>query len=243
MTIVLKLGGSVITRKGERETLDDSALERAAGAVAGRSGGLVLVHGGGSFGHPAADARGLSRSEGSRDAAAALDVHDAMGLLSDAVVSRLQDHGAAALPIHPLSAADRDETGALEVAVRPIEAMLAEGFLPVLHGDVVVHAGRGVTITGGDDLVVALADALDADRVGLCSRVPGVLDSDGAVVDRIDDYERVAGGLGGSGSTDVTGGMGGKVRTLLESDVRASIFGLDDLEGFLDGGEPGTLVG
>lgn len=242
MTTVLKLGGSVVTRKGERETIDEAALSRAAAAVGGAPDDLVVVHGGGSFGHPTADAHGLSRTEGSHDAASALDVHDAMGLLSDAVVARIQDHGGAALPVHPLSAAARDESGHLALGTGPIEAMLAEGFVPVLHGDVVVHAGRGVTIVSGDELVVELARALGAERVGLCSTVPGVLDSDGEVVPRIDEYGRVADALGESEDTDVTGGMAAKVRTLLDLDVPASIFGLEDLEAFLAGGSPGTLV-
>ena len=242
VTTVLKLGGSVVTEKGSRETIDEAALSRAAAAVASASDDLVVVHGGGSFGHPIADAHGLSRTEGSHDAAAALDVHDAMGLLSDAVVSRLQEEGAAALPVHPLSAATRDEAGDLDLATGPIETMLGEGFLPVLHGDVIVHAGRGVTIVSGDELVVALAGALDAERVGLCSRVSGVLDADGEVVPHVAAFDQVADALGGSEDTDVTGGMAAKVRTLLELGVPASIFGVDDLEAFLDGDSPGTLV-
>ena len=242
MTVVLKLGGSVVTRKGERETLDDEALDQAADAVADATDDLVVVHGGGSFGHPAADAHGLSRTEGSHDAAAALDVHDAMGLLSDAVVSRLQDRGVSALPVHPLSAATRDASGHLDLSTGPIEAMLAEGFLPTLHGDVVVHAGEGVTIVSGDELVVELARSIDAERVGLCSAVPGVLDGDGEVVPRIRAYDDVADALGGSDDTDVTGGMAAKVRALLDLGVPARVFGLDDLEAFLAGGSPGTLV-
>ena len=242
MTTVLKLGGSVITHKGERESIDEDALDRAAAAVAAAPEDLVVVHGGGSFGHPVADAHGISPSEGTQDAAAALDVHDTMALLSDAVVARIQNHGGAALPVHPLSAAVRDETGDLALGTAPVEAMLAEGFLPVLHGDVVVQTGVGVTIVSGDELVVALAEALSADRVGLCSAVPGVLDGRGDVVPRIDDFQAVADALGGSDATDVTGGMAAKVRALLALDAPASVFGLDHLEAFLEGGSPGTLV-
>ena len=242
MTVVLKLGGSVVTRKGERETIDEAALSRAADAVAAAADDLVVVHGGGSFGHPAADAHGLSRTAGTRDAAAALDVHDAMCLLSEAVVSRLQDRGVSALPVHPLSAAARDATGHLDLSTGPIEAMLVEGFVPVLHGDVVVHAGEGVTIVSGDELVVELARTIDADRVGLCSAVPGVLDGGGEVVPRIRAYDEVADALGGSDDTDVTGGMAAKVRTLLDLGVPAHVFGIDGLEAFLAGGSPGTLV-
>lgn len=242
MTTVLKIGGSVITRKGERETLDGAALERTATAIAGSAEDLVLVHGGGSFGHPAADRHDLSPTAGTHDAAAALEVHDAMGLLNDAVVGHLQDHGVAALPVHPLSAGVRRSADDLDLATDPIEAMLAEGFLPVVHGDVVVDAGRGVSIVSGDELVVALARALAADRVGLCSAVPGVLDDGGEVIPELSAMADVDDVLDGAGSTDVTGGMAGKVRALLDLEGPASIFGIDDLEAFLDGGSPGTLV-
>mgnify|MGYP000209319331 CR=1 FL=1 len=40
----------------------------------------------------------------------------------------------------------------------------------------------------------------------------------------------------------VTGGMAGKVRTLLDLSVPAHVFGPEGLEEFLDGGSPGTLV-
>jgi isopentenyl phosphate kinase len=120
--------------------------------------------------------------------------------------------------------------------------MLDEGFVPVLHGDVVVHAGRGATILSGDELVVSLAASLDADRVGLCSDVPGVLDDAGAVVPRIERFEDVADYLGGSEATDVTGGMAAKVRELLALDAPAQVFDLDGLAGFLDGADVGTTI-
>ena len=83
---------------------------------------------------------------------------------------------------------------------------------------------------------------LDAERVGLCSTVDGVLDGDGAVVPTVRAFEDVADALGGSDATDVTGGMAGKVRALLELDVPASVFGRADLPAFLAGGQPGTTV-
>jgi isopentenyl phosphate kinase len=72
--------------------------------------------------------------------------------------------------------------------------------------------------------------------------VPGVLDADGDVIDRIDAFGDVAEVLGGSDAADVTGGMAAKVRTLLDLDTPASIFSLDDLEAFFEGERPGTLV-
>jgi len=239
---VLKLGGSVVTRKGEPETIDEAALDAAADAVAAARGQLVVVHGGGSFGHHHAAERGVSASAGTRDAADATAIHDAMGRLNAAVVERLQDRGVEALPVRPLSVAHRDADDDLSLPTGGVSAMLAEGFVPVLHGDVVVRAGAGATITSGDDLVVTLAESLPTTRVGVCSTVPGVLDTDGTVIPRIDAFDDVADAVGDSDATDVTGGMAAKVRKLLALGAPVRVFGPEDLSAFLDGDTVGTLI-
>jgi len=239
--IAVKLGGSVITEKDRTETIDDAALDRVAATVAGHDGPIVVVHGGGSFGHPAAQRYGLSPTAGTRDAAAVRDVHDAMRRLNDAVIDRLADHGGAPVPVHPFSAGARDRDGRLSFPTAQVGTLLEEGFCPVLHGDVVAHAGRGATILSGDELVVALASDLDADRIGLCSTVPGVLDADDTVISRIQSRDAVT-TLGASDATDVTGGMAAKVQTLLGAGVPAAVFGVDDLEAFLGGAAVGTTV-
>lgn len=243
MTVVLKLGGSVITHKDTPETVDSDALVAAVEAVADADPDrLVLVHGGGSFGHANAAERGISRTEGSRDAADVWAVHDAMRRLNDAVLRRLHDAGVAAAPVHPLSVAARDETADLSLPLDAISTLLAEGFVPVLHGDVVGHAGSGATIVSGDELVTRLATGLDADRVGLCSTVSGVYDRDGEVIPRITDFASVADALGEAESTDVTGGMAAKVRALLALDAPASVFGPTALSAFLAGDSAGTVI-
>ena len=240
MTTVLKLGGSVVTEKDDPETVDRAALERAAGALADRDD-VVLVHGGGSFGHHHAAKYGVSTTEGTADPAAIRAIHGAMKRLNAAVVEARAEAAVPALPVHPMSAADRDENGDLTLPTGQVETMLEEGFVPVLHGDGVVHAGRGATVLSGDELVVVLAEALAADRVGVCSVVEGVYD-DGVVIDHIESFESVADALGGSDATDVSGGMAGKVRALLGLDAPAHVFDIGGLEAFLDGDEPGTRI-
>lgn len=242
MTTVLKLGGSVITEKDRAETLDGGALDAAADAVAAASDELALVHGAGSFGHHYAEKHGVSVTAGTVDAGAALEIHGSMTTLNRFVLSRLHDRSVDALPVHPLSAGARDADAALDLSLASARRLLGEGFVPVSHGDVIGHERRGVTIISGDEVVVEWATGLDADRVGLCSTVDGVYDESGAVIDRIDDFDAVADALGGSDATDVTGGMAGKVRTLLELDAPAFVFGRDDLPAFLDGEQVGTRI-
>jgi len=263
---ILKLGGSVITDKDSPETVDDAALDSVVAAIAnsGVAGddeagsvaddanpaggdaadpaGLIVVHGGGSFGHVHAAEHGVSTTDGSHDPAAVTAIHSAMKRLNSVVVDRLQAAGVAAVPVHPLSTAARDADADLSLPTAAVAGLRAEGFVPVLHGDIVAHAGEGVTVLSGDELVTGLADRLDASRMGLCSTVPGVFDNDGDVIETITDFESVAAALGDSDSTDVSGGMAGKVRELLAVRRPARIFGPDAVAGFLAGDNVGTLI-
>jgi isopentenyl phosphate kinase len=246
MTTILKLGGSVVTHKDQPETIDWETLNSVVDTIAGRLGStdddFVAVHGAGSFGHHYAAKHGVSNTEGTHDASALSAIHASMTELNSDIVDTFQDRGVSALPVQPLSVAHRDGSGKLVHPSEQISAMLGEGFVPVLHGDVIAHEGAGATILSGDDVVVSLAASLEAQRVGLCSTVPGVLDDDGAVIPEIDAYDAVADVLGESESTDVTGGMAGKVQALLDLGTPAAIFNPDTLGGFLDGQSVGTVV-
>ena len=241
MTTILKLGGSVITDKDVPETIDEEAIERAAEIIAEHDD-CVLVHGGGSFGHYHATEHGVSRTAGTHDERAIRAIHDAMTTLNTAVLDALSAAGVAALPVHPLSIATRTTDGELMFSVDQVRTMLGEGFLPVLHGDIVVHEESGATIVSGDELVCVLASSLDADRVGLCSAVPGVLDGND-VLPEINTFADAADALGESESTDVTGGMAAKVRALLALETPAFVFDREGLAPFLDGDCPGTRIG
>ena len=252
MVAILKLGGSLITEKSTPETVDEGSLSAAADAVAeavvdgadgsGDAGGLVLVHGAGSFGHHYADKWGVTTESGIRDPAGVLDIHGSMKRLNGRVVGALRERGVPAVPVHPLSFARRDAGGNLDLPLGAVETLLGEGFVPVLHGDGVAHEGKGVTVLSGDEVVVRAAVDLGADRVGLCSTVPGVFDADGDVVPEIRSFESVVDALGGSDATDVTGGMAGKVRTLLDLGAPAHVFGPEGLTAFLRGESPGTRI-
>jgi isopentenyl phosphate kinase len=284
MTTVLKLGGSVVTEKDTRETVDDDALSTLADDIAGvarqpavesddvdpeQSGvgdaptgaepttgaesttdrtdapappDLAVVHGGGSFGHFHAEEWGVTTTEGTHSAVGALAIHEAMKTLNRAVLDSLQSRDVPALPVHPLSLGARDSAGELSLPLDSTRRLLGEGFVPVLHGDGVAHASEGITVLSGDEIVVRLAEGLDADRVGLCSTVPGVLDDDGTVIPTIESFDDVAAYLGGSDATDVTGGMAGKVQTLLALDAPAHVFGPEGVSEFLAGGSPGTRI-
>lgn len=238
--MILKIGGSVLTEKDGEEELApgfDGVIQTVADAD---RGDLILVHGAGSFGHPHAARHGLAEGGGGREGA--YETHAAVARLNRRVVGVLNEKGADALPVHPLSCAWRD--GSLGFETQPTQTLLDEGFLPVAHGDVVADAGSGVSVLSGDEIAVELAARQgEGAEVGMCTSAGGVLDEEGNRLERVSSVEEVTefGGDGDEGA-DVTGGIRGKVESLLSLPSGGRVFGADELGEYLDGGAVGTLV-
>lgn len=232
MEYVLKIGGSVLTQKQSEKQLSQNfskILEKLEDHPEG-----VIVHGAGSFGHPQADRHGLKT--GSRTGV--LEVHHAVKDLNRKVMEELTTLGLNAVPIHPSSISFRDPETQLHLD--KIGKISDEGFLPVLHGDVIAHVGKGYTIISGDEIVAEIEKKYETGNAGFCTSEKGVLNSDGEVIDEINSLEDFCDT--GTEGKDVTGGMKGKVREILDTGIEARIFGVEDLEKFLDGEEVGTLV-
>lgn len=221
--IFLKLGGSLITDKTGVEAVRGDVLARLAAEIAAarrENPGLRLLvgHGGGSFGHVAAAKYGTRQGVGSAEAWFGFaEVHAAMARLNRLVVEALLAEGVPALSLQP-SASVRCENGRItHIAAEPVLAALAAGLLPVIYGDVAFDSDIGGTIVSTEEVMMALAEALNPSWLLLAGEVPGVLDADGGVIPLItaSNIETVKPALGGSRGTDVTGGMISKVNSML----------------------------
>jgi isopentenyl phosphate kinase len=233
--MILKIGGSVLTDKSGEEKLADS-FDDVIGTVADFDlDDLILVHGAGSFGHPHAQRNEITEEEGGHEGA--YETHEAVARLNGHVVSALNQRGVDALPVHPLSCAWRDD--ALGFETTPTQTLRDEGFLPVLHGDVIAETGNGVSVLSGDEIAVELADRR-GDEVGMCTSAGGVLDEEGNRLEHVSSVEEIT--EFGDEGTDVTGGISGKVESLLSLPSGGCVFGADELEEYLDGEAVGTLV-
>lgn len=240
--ILLKLGGSIITDKGSNCTPRHDQIEQIVSWISVRWPlPLMLVHGAGSCGHPEAHRYGLA--SGLRDGSSiGIPVtHEAVSRLNDAVVQALRRNGIPAIGVHPLQGMVADNGRLVQPEVRHIMEMVRNGLLPVLHGDVVMDLSRGACIISGDQLVVFLSQALGAVKVGLATDVPGVMYGRSVIPvltpQTVSDVP-----LGGSGHTDVTGGMQGKIQEMLVLAVAgkdSEIFHVSRIPEFLDGKSTG----
>lgn len=247
-TVVLKLGGSVITEKENAGVINHTRLTTIAETIASHHDyPLILVHGAGSCGHPEAERFGIQGGVGERNAIGVGETHRAVAGLNAAVVSILRGAGLDAIGIHPLSGSLAENGRLISFETGHLAKMAELGLVPVLHGDVVMDRAKGACIVSGDQLVLRIAEGVGPCRVGLATDVPGVL-SGGSVVGRINRSTLNEINLGNSQKTDVTGGMRGKVEellTLADAGIISSIFHIDRLAAFLAGEEHGgtTIMG
>jgi isopentenyl phosphate kinase len=241
--VLLKLGGSVVTNKRGDAAIDHAAI-RAIATMLGEAGfSGAIVHGAGSCGHPEAHRYGLALGADRSTRTGIPVTHEAVASLNRAVVATLRAAGLDAVGISPLAACTAEAGRIASFEEEPLRILLGLGAVPVLHGDVVMDRERGACIISGDQLVAYLAPRLGLRRVGLVTDVPGVLGPGGTVVPRISRAGVKGLMLGASATTDVTGGMEGKVAELLllaDEGISSHVFGRERLADFLreDGGRP-----
>jgi len=220
--IIIKLGGSAITFKEEFKRPDEETIRRLAGEIA--SSGverLIIVHGGGSFGHPLAHRYELHIGlRGDWQLRGLAETHEAMEELNKLVVEALLAKGLPAVPLPPISCFITEAGRISKAFIEPVRAVLGLRAIPVLYGDVVLDEAQGFAILSGDQIVAYLALALGASRVILGLGVDGVFTSDplkhpdARLIERLRPEDIQALGEGASAALDVTGGMGKKLREM-----------------------------
>ncbi|RXA21406.1 amino acid kinase [Methanosarcina sp. MSH10X1] len=247
--VILKLGGSVITDKAaDQGVVREADLLRIAKEISEYRGKLIVVHGAGSFGHTYAKKYGLDRGF---DPEGAIITHESVKKLASMVVDTLNHYGARAVAVHPMGCTVCRNGRIESIYLENIKLMLERGFVPVLHGDVVMDLELGTCVLSGDQIVPYLAKELRITRLGLGSAEDGVLDKDGKALPEITPgtFESFKHYIKGSESTDVTGGMLGKVQELLElsktSCITSHIFNAgkeNNVYRFLNGESIGTRI-
>lgn len=177
---LVKLGGSVITFKDKPFTVNQTALDRLAEELSASSlDRLVIVHGGGSFGHPLALKYGLQEGHHRpRQVEGFVATHRAMLKLNEAVLEALERKGFKPIPIPPL-AATITLSGRLEKLFHePFIKALDLGLTPVTFGDVIFDCVKGFSIISGDSLMAELSSRLKPVKVVFVVDVDGVYTED-----------------------------------------------------------------
>jgi isopentenyl phosphate kinase len=207
---VVKLGGSAITDKKVPFSYRGRAVRELGKAMASSRMPIVVVHGGGSFGHTVARKYGLSSRRSSPSPEGVSETRDAMLKLDGKVCASLSAAGIRPYPFAPFTLLDREGEGGPSF----LERLILGGMTPLTFGDV-VHDGKGFRILSGDTICVELAEMLGAVRCVMTLDVDGLLDEKGAVIKAMGEGEAgtIPKGTGEGG--DATGGIVLKVSEAL----------------------------
>jgi isopentenyl phosphate kinase len=179
-----------------------------------------LGHGSGSFGHvPAKKHNTRAGVRTDEEWAGFIEVWQQAQSLNRIVMNALTATDVPAIAF-PASASVIAKSGKLHIwDLSPLKSALDADLVPVVFGDVVFDAGIGGTILSTEDLFVHLAQQLSPARILLAGDEVGIYQDYGvktSVIKEITPHTFPAGSLGGAAGADVTGGMAGKVRTMLD---------------------------
>lgn len=222
---VLKFGGSVISKKFDYLEADDKNIEALAkmlSEVWNPKMEIILIHGAGSFGHAPVIAHGINSGvKTKKQILGFADTHSSCTYLSNLIVDRLIKNNVPAVTISPAIVIKQTKGRITKFDLGMIKEYLKNGYMPVLHGDVVLDSKIGGSVCSGDQMAAYLGK--NAKRIIMGTNVDGIM-ADGKLVEKITkkNLREVEKHIKQSTAPDVTGGMAGKVRELMN--VKKPVF-------------------
>lgn len=237
--VILKLGGSAITDKAAEATPRTEIINRLAEEIKRADlDNLIVVHGGGSFGHPTAAKYNIK--DGYKDDPTQkfgfAETHHIMTVLNGLVMDALIWHELPAVSIAPSSCFITENGKVKYFEDSVLKAYAKMVFTPVFYGDAVLDDKLGFTILSGDQLCAYLAIKYKAEKIVIGADTDGLFDCDPKTNPSAKPYKHltlaelkeIQPKLGKAAGTDVTGGMAGKIAELIpavEQGVRVTITG------------------
>ncbi len=204
----------MITVKDQPLTPNIKAIDGLSHVLAKLGDSLIIVHGGGSFGHYWSVKYDMHTKPELYDSRGISVVHESMVALNQIVVKSMSDAGLAPYGISPISLF---EDGKMNVTkFNELIDFTRRGIVPVIFGDVVhINEGR-FSIVSGDSLMTQIAIHLMPSRVIFTVNVDGIYeDMKNKKLVKVLNFPTNEIGFVDS-SIDVTGGMGRKISEAFE---------------------------
>ena len=233
---IIKLGGSVITKKNEPFTENMEVIQRLAKeireALNGKEFALIVGHGGGSYPHvPASKFRTNEGVIDEKSYEGIAKVQDAAARLNRIIIRELINAGVNAVSVQLSSTSVSEEGRITGMYTKPMKMMLDLGLVPVPYGDVGLDTKKGCCILSTEEIINYLTkhcgeifEGYNLNRIIIGGRVDGVFTGnpdeheDARIIPVItpQNIGEVGKYLAESSGIDVTGGMKQKVESMLE---------------------------
>jgi isopentenyl phosphate kinase len=169
---LIKLGGSVVTFKEKPLTANFEAINNITRVIAAIKIPLIIVHGGGSFGHYWSVKYDMHTKPDDYDPYGISIVHESMMCLNQIIVNSMIKERINAYTVMP-----SNFTSSHRPIIRKIDELqdIAEnGIIPVTFGDIIHINKRKYSILSGDVIMTILSQTLHPSKVIFTLNVDGI---------------------------------------------------------------------
>ncbi len=219
--MIVKVGGSVITKKNKETCPKVSVIKSVSNQISQITDQLILIHGAGSYGHPIAAKYKLNEGyKGDYQWKGITELKMNLMELTNLFLSSLKEQGVKAYPINPSSFLLAKKGRIFRCFCNPLNHILQLGAVPLLHGDLVPDLEQGLSIISGDQLASYFANIFKPYMVIFGCDVDGLYTRDPKKYRSAHIIPHVKFGDSNSKSfygetmagIDVTGGITGKIK-------------------------------
>ncbi|MGQ9468271.1 MAG: isopentenyl phosphate kinase [Nitrososphaerales archaeon] len=230
---IVKLGGSLITYKEKPLTMNLEVIDVIGNALSKSDTPLILVHGGGSFGHYFADKYGLTTKPSRISAEGVSKTKASMLELNLKIMNCLDKHKMNPYPLPPSNFVELPTKAKRKLFL----SLIDHGLTPITYGDVLLKS-RGFYVLSGDEITRMLSEVLRPVRVIFLLNLDGIfmdLNQPSSLIEELkpEDLTKIQLKII---DKDVTGGMMLK----LKEAIRIAKNGVDVM--FINGTKPERIL-
>jgi isopentenyl phosphate kinase len=169
---LIKLGGSVATFKERPLAANIDAIEGVSRALTRLDIPIIIVHGGGSYGHYWSVKYDMHTKPANYDVHGVSIVHESMIALNQIIVNSMIRAGLNPYGIAPSALTTGHKP--IVTKIKQVYAMAQSKLIPVTFGDIVYVEDAKYSILSGDALMTILARVLRPLRIIFATNVDGI---------------------------------------------------------------------
>ena len=170
--ILIKLGGSVITFKEKPLAANFEAIRNISYTLASVKTPIILIHGGGSFGHYWSVKYNMHSKPDQYDSHGISIVHESMIALNQIIVNSMIKVGMNPYTIIPSMFIYDDKP--ITKKIKELKSIVKSSVIPITFGDVVYMENKMYSILSGDALMSLLSKILRPSKVIFTLNVDGI---------------------------------------------------------------------
>ncbi|MDW3653652.1 MAG: isopentenyl phosphate kinase, partial [Nitrososphaeraceae archaeon] len=170
--VLIKLGGSVVTHKERPMTINKIAIDRIFKSLLSIKVPIIVVHGGGSFGHYWSIKYDMHSKPDRYPSDGIAVVHESMISLNHIMVKSMIKFKLNPYAVPPFSFISGNKP--LVKKIFELASMTRDKIIPVTYGDIVYRANHKYSILSGDELMTMISHVLKPKKVIFAVNVDGI---------------------------------------------------------------------